>query len=54
MSGFWNSDSEKFYYIGVRSIVWLAGGYSVYFHGDKWDRYCLNSDYGFSDRLLQN
>ena len=53
LAGYWLPDNEIFYGIGVRSYVWLAGGYIAYFGQNEWYRYNDNRDYGFSGRLLK-
>ena len=54
LAGFWDTVSEKFYYVGEYSCMWLAGGGNADFMQDG--SYCYNYDryYGVSGRLLKN
>jgi len=54
LAGYWFPHYERFYGIGERSDVWLAGGNNAYFRQDKWSRDGDDRNYGFSGRLLKN
>ena len=53
LAGYWTPNYEKFYGIGGRSSVWLAGGYNADFIHDEWFRHDIRRHYGFSGRLLK-
>ena len=54
LAGYWDPNDKKFYDIGERSNVWLAGGSNANFAQNAWGRDGDNGNLGFSGRLLKN
>ena len=55
LAGYWDPYGERFWDVGERSSVWLAGGNSAHFYNNTtWDRGNNSRNDGFSGRLLKN
>ena len=53
LAGYWSPLNKKFYDIGERSNVWLAGGFNANFVQNDWGRGNDDRSYVFSGRLLK-
>ncbi|MEI7478609.1 MAG: hypothetical protein WCJ81_09370 [bacterium] len=54
LAGYWHPYGKEFYYVGVRSDVWLVGGNTAYFYRNGWGYNNYGRNFGFSGRLLKN